>query len=280
MIYTEKLILPTQYNTLVVKLFATNGVVDSSVITLEYNGQSNIPGVRFPRTTTSDDCNTSKNYFPFGSQNYQQKTVWLTPNDAGENLFDPDLPSQPTGFDADGYSNAYTNKPFNLQNYDIVYSTTNEIGETGYGRGNYPNKSERIIPEVPPMFSIYYSDVFNPSAMVIFHDVSKESAKYPALINKENYSLGHDEASWDSIKFSSFGLDAAPLTGHFIRQQYNEVTKIMTYYYRDSNTNQWIISKVPYEYPGREPENYHIKNLRKNGAQYVYRWHLFTRRYR
>jgi hypothetical protein len=63
----------------------------------------------------------------------------------------------------------------NLENYSIKYSTTDAQGQTGKGIGTLPGnvKIEKQAP--PPSQSDMNSKLFDPRAMVIYQDVSKEN---------------------------------------------------------------------------------------------------------
>jgi hypothetical protein len=68
-------------------------------------------------------------------------------------------------------------------------------------------------------------------------------------------------------------------SGSFVRSEYNPRDNTMTYYYFDSWSNRWIISKNPYTPTGGYDGNLSAIPLSKTkGSRFVFEWRVFPRR--
>jgi hypothetical protein len=277
-IYIGTLFLPKDKISIVLNVFATDGVDSSPIITESYETNI-INNIRLPHSTTDAPLGTNySGLFPFGSNVSQPDAHFLNPANAGITVNDPELPATSTGFDGNGNPNAFTNLPYNSENYNVIYVSPKDPGNPGIGTlpGNVT-----IQQEIPPEESTrQFTSTFDPRAFVIFQDFSLENPGDPIQINKANFSIDSEPENNPS-QFYNTGLDSPPLTGSFVSRHYNPRDNTMTYYYRDSASNKWIISKQPYiatsGYDGNLSGS--IKFDRKPGSRYVYEWIPFRQRY-
>ena len=72
-IYIDKIYLPYEQNTLIVKVFATNGVDESPIIENKYSHEYP-ENLRRPRTVTDSNSSKSKQLYPFGTNEYYPST--------------------------------------------------------------------------------------------------------------------------------------------------------------------------------------------------------------
>ena len=95
------------------------------------------------------------------------------------------------------------------------------------------------------------------------------------------FTLEDVEHTRQGNQFFNTGLDAPPVSGTFVRQQYNSRENTMTYYYIDTTQNRWIISKQPFT-PGATIANYGGSMVfanRSAGARRVFQWIPFKSNY-
>lgn len=278
-IYVGPITLPADVLSVVLKVFATNGM-DSSPIIIETYTTNILHDARLPHSATDAQAEPNLDgLYPFGTNPDQPIGIYLNPGDASVTVDNPDLPSTATGFDGAGNPTGFTNEPYNIENYNIVYSTVNKEGKTGPGIGNLP-ASVKITPPVPdPEQSDQFTNTFDPRAFVIFQDFDKENPDDPAQINRMYFSLENSEKIRDGNDYFNSGLDAPTVTGSFLRSHYNPRDNTITYYYRDNIANRWIISKTPYKPTGTWDGNLSGIALSKQpGAGFVFEWLPFTRR--
>lgn len=253
--YVGPIFLPYAKFVVVLNVLATDGVNFSPIITETY--QTNIvdSNARLPHAaTTARAAHISPPDYPFGTPPFEPKQEYLNPADSGVTVYDPSKPAIPGGYTADGYPTLYTNQPWNVLNYQIPYSTTNAEGETGPGIGTIPGRvyyPNQLANGLPPAYdgeeTQQFTTTFNPRALVIFQDFSQENPEDPPQINRANFTLENVERARDGVYYFNSGPDGAPPpSGTFIKQHYNPRTNEMTYYYRDSWSNQWIISTAPF----------------------------------
>ncbi len=278
-IYTGAIFIPYDKLTATLKVFASNGSDTSPVITETYITNI-LNNVRLPHSATDAQAGENiPNLYPFGTNPTQPQGTYLSPADAGITVDNPDLPEISNGFDGSGNQTAFSNEPYNLENYNIIYSTTDAIGQMGRGIGNLPAtvsaEPEMAIPE----FTEQFTKLFDPRAMVIYQDFEKEDPNDPPTINRQFFTLENPERSRDGNAFFNTGLDAPPPSGAFVRQHYNPRSNTITYYYLDSIANRWIISTTPYRNTGSFDGNLGGMILAKTGAAgFVYPWRPYARR--
>lgn len=278
-IYTGTLFLPYDALTVTLKVLATNGVDYSLIVTETY--ETNIlNNARLPHASTDAEGESAlPGLYPFGTNPIQPNTTYLSPGDSGITVNNPDLASTPTGFDGDGYGTGYTNNPYTIENYSIVYSTRNAQGETKPGVGNLPGKTTVISEPAIPEYTSQFTNTFDPRAFVIFQDFEKENPDDPPNINRQFFTLEDPNKARDGNNYYTSGLDAPPVNGTFLRSHYNPRDNTITYYYLDTWTNKWIISKTPYQPTG--PYNGNLSGIalsKEKGAGFVFEWQTFRRR--
>jgi hypothetical protein len=279
-IYISPLSMPTDKVIVTLKVLATNGIDFSPIISQTY--LTNILNdARLSHSAT--DVQAQENIpslYPFGTPPIQPMGTYLNPGDAGTTVDNQELSRTNTAFDGQGNPAAYTNKPYNIENYPIVYSTTDNLGQTLPHVGNLPG-TVKVIPESePPNTTQQYSNVFDPRAFVIFQDVSLEDPTTPPNINRQFFTLENPERSRDGNSYFNTALDAPPVSGSFLRSHYNPRDNTITYYYLDTWTNKWIISKTPYQ-PGGGTWDGNLSGMvlsNKPGAGFVFQWLPYTRR--
>lgn len=272
-IYTSALYLPINKPSVKLKILATNGVDFSSIITESYFTNM-LDNARLPHAGTDGPAGSNiPDLYPFGTNENQPTGIFLNPGDAGITVDDQALPSTPTTFDSDGYPSGFTNNPYTIENYSILYSTTDAQGNTGPKVGNLP-ASVKIQQEDPvPETTSQFTNTFDPRAFVIFQDFSKENPDDPAQINNQFLSLEDPNKVRDGNKYFTSGLDSPAVSGSFLRSHYNPRDNTMSYYYYDSWSNRWMISKAPYIPTGSFDGNMAgIAAGRGNGSQWVYEW--------
>jgi hypothetical protein len=277
-IYTGPLSMPRDKVKVVLKFFATNGFDSSPIYTEEYFSTF-ADNSRLPHSGTTNTNNDKKTDYPFGSNPTQPDAVFLNPGDSGVTVDDPSIPGYASGYDGDGYQTGFTDLPYNRENYNIVYSDRNSTGEYGKNIGNMPAHVKIDNPPPPPEYSEVYKNMFDPRAMVIFQDAQNEDLSTPPVINRQFFTSGDQSKIRDGNQYYTPALDSQPFTGSFVRSSYNPRDNTVTYYYRDNNTNQWIISKTPYNPNGSFDGNLTgIFSNRNPGSKYVYEWIPFKRR--
>lgn len=280
-IYTGPIFLPTSPLSITLKIFATNGL-DSSPIVTETYVTNYAEGTNARLSHASTDAQAQVNLsglYPYGNPPIQPNAPFENPAEAGITVDNPVLPQIPSGFDGAGNPTGFTNQPYNLENYNIRYSTTDAQGQMGYGIGNLPAQVTVENPPPPPDTTDRNSNLFDPRAFVIFQDASTENPNDPPHINRMHFSLENPERARDGNHLFTAGLDAPPVSGSFLRSHYNPRTNQITYYYLDTWTNKWIISTAPYNPNGSWDGNLANMALSKQpGAGFVFEWLPFTRR--
>lgn len=277
-IYVSPILIPNSTLSITLKVLATNGTDYSPIITEIY--QTNILGnSRLPHSTTNQAAGSQiDGLYPFGTNESQPVGTFVNP--AGITIDNSNLETYSNAFDADGYPAAFSNQPYTTENYSIIYTTKNAQGEQGPNIGTLPAKVDIEVDPAPPEQSSQFSNMFNPRALVIFQDFSKEDPNDPPHINRQFFSLDNPERSRDGNSFYTTAIDAPAATGSFLRSHYNPRDNTITYYYLDTSTNRWIISKTPYQPTGTWDGNLAgvVSGGRGNGSRYVFEWNAFQRR--
>ena len=277
-IYTGPIFLPTDKLSVTFNVFANNGIDSSSIITELY--QTNMmENARLAHSGTSAQAGENlPGLYPFGTNPLQPTVTFTNPADAGITVLNPELPSTSTGFDGSGNETGFTNEPYNIENYQINYSTRDAIGQTGAGIGTLPATTTILAPVPEPEQTDQFSATFNPKAFVIFQDFSKYNPDDPAQINRQFFTLEDNEKARDGNAYYNSGLDAPPVSGSFLRSHYNPKDNTMNYYYLDTWTNKWIISKQQFINKNSGGNMAGVSANRGPGSQYVYQWQPFARR--
>jgi hypothetical protein len=285
-IYIDKISLsklPSNNVEIILKVFATNGIDTSPIITHIYEPilTNDIRYYRGDTNQQPNDVAATNSKFPFGSD-YNQSNVIFTgpPGNLGIIVDDPELPQISNGFDGYQNPNNFSNLELNLQNYNIIYSTTNSQGESGKGIGNLPGNVTIEAPIPPPVASDVNDKYFNPKSFIIFQDYANDDPTKPPVINKMYYTNINPETVRDGAYFMNTGLENQTTTGSFLRSHYNPRTKNITYYYFDRISLSWIISTQPYEPTNKNPGNFSgmVNGRDTNTAGFVFNWVLWKRR--
>lgn len=275
-IYVAPIKMPTDKFVVILKIYASNGVDSSSILSFEYKTTKE-PNSRLPRVFTEGIGNTDGNLFPFGSNNYNDNTIRYNANiPAQEVVYDSSLPHPYIdGYDADGYEIAFGNKSFEFFNYEIKYNKNDKNEYIGVGILPGKVKLFRIPP--PPQEDKTSNLMFNPKASVMYQDSTNENPKNPPIINSDDFTMNSTDAFNDNLKLYNVGQGGAVGTMQFVRQQHNPRTQMMTYYYRDSLTNRWLISTQPCV--AREFNITPITNSRRVGIGIIFQWINYKRAY-
>lgn len=247
-IYISPILMPTNKATVILKILASNGVDTSSIVTETYsvNIVTNTNMRVAHAGTTAQPGASLGNPYPFGTNSPQPGAKYTNTSTVGVTVDDPALNEISTGFNGDGYETGFTNEVYDKTNYSIIYSDTAAGGEMGWGIGNMP-ATVRVAPSKKiPEQSNMNSSTFDPRALVIFQNISEENLDNPPHINRMHFNLQDSDKSNDGNDYYSVGLDAPPVNTAFLKSHYNSRTNEITYYYRDSLTNRWIISTQPY----------------------------------
>lgn len=283
--YVSPIFLPIDQLVVIFNVFATNGTDSSPIITETYQTDMVDSNVRFSRNDTNQPPGYNlQGLYPYGENGVQPGSLFGNPANVGVTVDNPAKPATPTGFDGAGNPTGFTNNPYDLQNYNIVYSTQNAEGESGPGIGNLPanvtENGQYPTPSVGPEQTVQsFTNLFDPKAFVIFQDSTKENPNDPPIINRMHFTLENNERARDGNAYFNTGLDAPPVSGSFLRSHYNPRTNMITYYYLDSWTNKWIISSTPFVPNGPFTGDLSMAVVSKNdGAGMVFEWLPFTRR--
>lgn len=283
-IYTASITIPTGSPTIVLSIFATNGIENSAVLVETY--QTNVLGqdARFPHSGTNACANSNQSTIdpaPFGSPPIQPNQQFLGPGEAGLTVYNPEFPAgPPTGYDGSGAPTGFTNnqdKGIPTKKFPIIYSDSDAEGMEGYGIGTLP-LSTIVPPTAPPERTDINSMTFDPRAFVIIQDLTKPvDPGLPPHINRMSFTLEKVEITREGNQYFNVGPDAPPVSGSFVRREFNATNNTMKYYYIDTTQNRWIISTVPYT-PAADQFNYAssmVSAMGSPGARNVYEWVTF-----
>lgn len=284
--YIEPIFLPVNKPSVTLSVFASNGIDTSPVIVEVYETDMVDGDARLSHAPTNVPPGFNlQGLYPFGNNPIQPQGIYGNPGDAGVTVDNPALPSAPTGFDGSGNPTGFTNEPYDLSNYNIVYSTKDAEGQQGPLVGNLPANVTvpndlNPPPSLGPETTSQFTNTFDPRAFVIFQDFTKEDPNDPPQINRQFFSLEDAERARDGNYFFNSSLDSPPVNGSFLRSHYNPRTNQITYYYLDTWTNRWIISTTPYQPTGSFDGNLAQISFGRNGSGngMVFEWLPFTRR--
>ena len=274
--------LPTNQPSVVLKMFATDGVTTCPIITNTFS-HIIVPN-RNPRdkiTGLSPSGPLGPDPFPFGDHSPIQPVQYG--NIGGITIDDPDVVGIPDGFDGTGTGTPSNETDQPLETYSFEYSETDSIGERGHGIGTLPAEVTILIPPAPPQSSDANSALFNPKALVIFQDGTKPPEDPDqSLLNRPFFNLENPEVVRDGITFSTTALEGSVPHGSFLRPHFNPRDNTNTFNYRDSLTNRWIISKEPFK--AKNPDLGALYKVvmpvrrQSNGIGKVFKWVPFRRR--
>lgn len=283
-VYTSgALQLPTE-SVVILKIMATDGI-DSGTFEKEY--QPNIvSNSRKQRAIATPITQGGVSQFPFGSRYSSPESTWEGPTNPGITVDAYGItPENQGGYDGKGGRVGQTDKAFNLENYQIIYSTTNSNGEPMQRKAGTLPANVNIIGRITPdeysqEESSQQDRLFNPKALVVFQNFGEQNPEMPIQWNRPNFSLQNPEViNYGNLLYSA-GRSSPSTTGTFVRAEYNPTDKTMNYYYRDNSVGKWIISKVPYEFKNGQLNFYSGLVFGKNGpgSKYVIPWTFWARR--
>lgn len=267
--------LPTNSSKVILKVFATNGIDSSAIVTQEYVVTSGI-GARNPHDSVQMQQNFGATY-PLGSQCCIDDCVTFG-NTTGVIIDNQDNPTRvPDGYDgtATGTGSQYYIPP--KSKYEILFSETDSIGQRGKGIGTLPGRVLWVKPtnnNVPKQSSDAQKALFDPKALVIFQDSSEEPYD-PSVprINRPRFDLEDPTKTRDGSLLSA--VDAITTSGSFVKAHYNPTNNMITYYYYDNRVSRWIISKEPYNYTQNPTSNlsgFVTRSSRNQGVGMVFKW--------
>lgn len=256
----------------VLKLLATDGVDSSGIIDYTYGPDISVVR-RFGETVTNlSQINNAANWIPFGDYNVNIPVIYGNVEQGV--VSDSDITDKyQDGYDADGnLAPGGTDQP--LDTYTLIYSEANANGERGRGIGTLP--STITIQPKPPEYSGTSSNIndrfFNPKAGIIYMD-SRDPPKdlNTVHLNRMSFSLENHAVVKDGGTINTIPLETPVLSGNFLRAFYNHKEGIITYYYLDSQTLRWIISKEPWT-PPDTPGLYNMVYGREQSHAFVFKW--------
>jgi hypothetical protein len=287
-VYLSPILMPQNLLTVVLNIFATNGIDNSAIITKQYNAIvseiTTAAGDRLPHspTTNLNNASTSNSLFPFGTSTPNTIFNYLNPAKAGTTVFDQSQPATPSGFDNKGNPAGFINQPSLDLQFKQIYSTTNKEGEVLPGVGNLPAKVTIRGKNTPVEFTQEQSSrsdkLFNPRAMVIFQDSTTEDPTDPAVINRSDFTLQMPETDRDGVLLFNNALDSPSTSGSFIKSYINPRTQMMTSYYYDNSVNRWIISSSPFQPTPPNPNALQGMVFGRSSSK-IFNWIVYPRRF-
>jgi len=272
--------MPTDRAYVALRAFATDGMNYSPIITQAY--KTNVVGGRNPHDTAYTHSSTGATY-PFGNQ-VESGGCTTFGNTAGVIVDDQTDPTrQPDGYDGTGTGAGagYYIPP--KSKYEVLFSETDEIGQTGKGIGTMPGRVLWVKPRnnnTQKQSTDMQKPLFDPKALVIFQD-SSEEAYDPSVpkINRPYFDL-EDQSKARDGSMLTIG-DAITPAGSFVKAHYNPTHNTMTYYYYDNRVSRWIISKEPYHQNQNPTSNLAgivTRSSRGQGVGMVFKWIPFKYR--
>ncbi len=279
-VYIDPIVLPTNSGQVTLSLISYDGIELSPVITELYGVNHNGLNHSLAITTFVDNIN-NKTPFPYSSSPFMDLPYAVYGGTGLDAVNDPSEIQIPDGYDgtATGTPSNYTNKP--LTDYQLIYSETNYLGQYGKGIGTVPATVTPVVDTYnsPPQYSETNSPTFNPKARFIYQDGTKEpyDSEHPVVM-RPFFSLERPDKIRDGAMMTT--SDVQPPTGSVLVPRYNPADNTMNYYYFDSRSCRWIISKEPYV-QHKDPNPLGLQHMvfdRGAGPWKVYRWILFKNR--
>lgn len=265
--------MPSDVNSVTLNYFATNGVITSPNLSRRFGPDLVNNNLRRPRDKVSglnQTCNDKSPLFGGGSSNGSP----IYGNTAGEVVNNPLLPQISNAFDDVGNPALFTNKPWTLENYEIVFSETNAIGEKGHGIGTLPAEATLYLPPPldPSSSSETNSKFFNPNAIVIIQDGTKESfdPEHPITLRR-SFSLVNNNTRYGANYYTT-GSDGSSPSANMCQPQYNNADGTVTFSYRDRDSNRWIFSKEKYTPNAKATNLANIVFGRGQGVGFIFKW--------
>lgn len=272
-IYVGTLEMPRNMTSITLSAYASNGVDESLVITQIFS--PNHSHLRYPFKKVISAPNEINNIYPFGTPEINLPIQYS--GIAGSIVDSPDIENVLDGYDADG--NPIGNSDYAASEYDLLFSETNSKGERGRGIGTLPSTVTVNFPANVQEYSETTNRLFNPKALVIYQDGTKNQGDPDLInINRPFFSLAEPAKYKDGSLLYNESADS-PLTGKFVRSVFNHKDQTITYYYHDSASLRWIISKEPYSpAAGAHDLSQVVFSPRQEGVGFVFQWRPFMGR--
>lgn len=271
-IFVDEIILPTNKSSIVYKFFATNGVDTSEIIEKKYI--NTFINLKLTQSIISNYNNSvTTNLSPFGDGNNNQ--VKILNGVAGTIVDDSAVDNYLDGYDENSDFVGYVDSGFE-ETIQTVYSETNDQGIRDRGIGTLPSSSIiRTTNEVPTQ-SNFNDKFFNPKAKVIFKSSDDIENDDLCSINHKAFALYDPRKNISS--FFAGGTYSLQSPGGMLRQQFNPTDQTLNYYYFDSRTLTWIISKEKYHNKVNNNYSNIITSSRTSSAGgFVFKWYPFKR---
>lgn len=183
-----------------------------------------------------------------------------------------------TSLSTDYQGNEVRSTDKDLNDLDIKTSEYDSLGipnpeRTTYDFIKFPvSISFKRDPEVDSLDNVY----FNPKASLIRIDGSTREAYDAQVVRFVNRSYGSIEAGKNS-QYENPLKKSNLITGNLVRYAYNPSTGIIVFYYFDSKSSRWIISKQKTD---KKTFDFSGNPGRSRLGKYVFRWNkdpVFTK---
>jgi len=279
LVYLDELVMPTDKNTVIFKVFATDGVDSSAIIERIYRPVIDIRQAHDQVSGLNSTDSVTNNRFPYGDVSPTLPGIYggVGPNDSIVNK--PNVADIFDGFDGTGTGTPSGGTDLPLEDYEILFSERSALGESGRGIGTLPATVSVMDSGPLPQASNMNDKFFDSRALVIYQD-SREEPFDPELsqINRQFFSLEDSnlERIKDGILLDTTGWEGMAPTGSFVRSHFNQRDNTITYFYFDSRSLRWIISTEPA--PASNPRVGLFNILfasRGQGDSKVFRWKPF-----
>ena len=274
LVYTDELELPLNQSSVNLKIFATNGLDSSEILSFMYS--PNISNARLPHSKVTFASNPPT---ACGSDGGTVKVNYSQP--AGETLNAANV----YNVYGDGYGFEPSIYPvreydYNVPIFDYLYSTTDSKGNSGKNIGTLPAQSQILYVPPPPESSEVNKETYNAKAMVIFHDGTKPNSNEREIFRP--YYSGEDlEISYGSrLNTTNETEGNTAFNGALVNYYYNSKDNTYNFYYWDNICCRWIISKEPAREaisPVRDQKPYAELLGMSTQDRYVYKWMPYKR---
>lgn len=274
-VYLTPIEMPVNLPHVNLKVFATNGVDSSSILSVTY--APDITSARVSHAVATIHNPTAG--LSCGSVGDPQETTFSQPADspmdaAGVAPVDQDgYGSDPTVYPVRQYDEA-------IPTYSFEQSDTDYLGQVGRDIGTLPKVRVIHTPADPEQGDMNKA-TFNPRALVIFYDDSKPNENGDENVILRSYYDGEDlEKSMYGAKFNttmSSDGDCGP-NGGLTRYLYNPRDNSVTFYYYDNRRCRWIVSRASISSMAPSPRQANpLYNFMSPtiGSKFVYNWHLW-----
>lgn len=271
-IYFEPIVLPTNVSTITYKFFATNGSDVSQIVERTY--QNSFINIKLKQSKITNYSNLlNNNLAPFGD-NFN-KVAPILNGTSGQIVDDSSVPNFLDGYDAneDFVGSVDEGLQDTLQ---FVYSETDDHGIRGRGIGTASTSSFIRQSNDVPAQSSFNSRFFNPKAKVIFQSSDDVENQDINTINHKAFALYDPRKNIAS--FFAGGTSSLQSPGTMLRQHFNPKDQTLNYYYFDSKSLRWIISKEKYHHKtNNNYSNIILSSRSHTGGAFIFKWYPFLR---